>query len=99
MSVGADAQKLNIYAACAFDCFGITLALLLPILCVAVKKINIFFFNINLIKKIVVHKTIVAVFIVFRQIAILIKVKGFYVLKADALFVISLNKFFICGHG
>ena len=98
VTVPADAEELNINAALGSDCSGVALAFGLGV-CVAVKEVDILLLYINKREKILVHKSVVAVFVILRQIAVFIKVEGADLCKGHLARLILLNKILIGGHG
>ena len=89
VSVVTNAQKLNINATCSVDFIVIAFAFCVAIFSVAVKEMNVFFKNVKTIEKLLMHKCIVAVFIILRKVAIFVKVVCFYILKRNTAFFIS----------
>ena len=65
------------------DFFFILAALGVDIRGIAVEKVDVFCWNINVIEEITVHKAVVAFRMLFRQTDIFVHVEGDNVLKAD----------------
>ena len=94
MTVSADAEKLNINTSGIPYKLIIGAALLIDIIGVAVQEMHIFFFYISIIKKLNVHKCVIAVFVVFGQSHIFIKVKSFDIFKTyKSVFILLANIF------
>ena len=94
MTVSADAEKLNINTSGILYKLIIGAALLIDIIGVAVQEMHIFFFYISIIKKMNMHKCVIAVFVVFGQSHIFIKVKSFDIFKTyKSVFILLANIF------